>query len=222
MGRSKKKSQTPRRTSTRKRERTAKGKYYDEHFGDFTSETHVTGLHDITPPIAPELDSTRIIEELVAANEEGGLGGSSGLNILECPTDGGTTNIVENSLQYLSHIYDLHHLFLDKYGEFETDMITHHEFDQAKIAEDDLEINVDEADNHVVVIVEQEEVEEAEQERGARVKAEGREVGSPGVLSLKLKQKNTECDELRQRVFELTQKMKVGADRIRYLENNDY
>ena len=78
MTKNKKRVQTPRRKSARKRERTLKGQYYDEHINEFTSETHVTGSLDITPPIASDLDTTRAIEDRLL--DEEGFGGASGSN----------------------------------------------------------------------------------------------------------------------------------------------
>ena len=113
------KSQTPRRKSTRKRERTIKGQYYDEHFGEFSAETHVTGSLDVTPPICPDLDTTRAIEQLIA-NDTGGCDDVPGGNLHDLSlTAANTDNLEEipaldkDTLLYLSNVYD-------RYEELET------------------------------------------------------------------------------------------------------
>ena len=69
-------SRTPRRTSTRKKMRSMKGQYYDEHFNEFTAETEITTggvstLENSTPSIGKDLDTTVDIVDRITSNDTG-------------------------------------------------------------------------------------------------------------------------------------------------------
>ena len=146
------KSQTPRRKSSRKSKRTLKGKYYDEQFGEFSGETHVTGSLDVTPPIAPDLDTTRVIEQQIANDEE---------------SNNRYEDLEEDSLQFLCNVYDL----LEGYRELEA--VEADPLDMVEAQGDEVEMNKfvqnDASDNDVdnMVVVEKERKEEVEQVIGA-------------------------------------------------------
>ena len=197
---------------------------YDEHLNEFTAETHVTGKRgefplealESTPPIAQDLDTTKTIEELIASAEHDDQTDSDSseesvnIEVEEVHPD------LEDSLQFLTNVYDLHHIHHYVY-------ISYHEVEQVEIGgivtkeqevdEDDkiLTENVTpvaeevrqtkEDSNNAREITEGEEIKEKVEE----VQMKEDEKGYPEVrmkseniklLSIKLADKNRECDLL--------------------------
>ena len=95
-------SRTPRRTSSRKRMRSMKGQYYDEHFNEFQAETEIiTGsastLEDPTPSIGNNLDTTVDIVNRITSNDSD----------LENSLSSEDVDLEEPN-QFLSNLYELH------------------------------------------------------------------------------------------------------------------
>ena len=149
---------------------------------------------------------------------------------------------LEDSLKFLNNVYDLHHTHHYVY-------ISYHEVEHVemagivtkeqgvvvddKIVTEDVTSVAEEVrqtkkdSNNAREITEGEEIKEKVEE----VQMKEDEKGYPEVrmkseniklLSIKLADKNRECDLLGKRMFEMTQEMKITTDRMKQLEENNY
>ena len=239
MGRRRKATgQTPRRKSTRKRERSLKGQFYDENFSDFSTETELGegSILNTTPAIGRDLDldTTRDIVERI----------HSGDNI---PTE--DIDTIEKSLHpdlsfetfYLENIDRLYKenpvlmnyvLFniVDPVAGTEEDrleastvtiteggfVLNHEEPEERQDTKKDNLFNREMAKFDIVekdeVVLDNKKCEES----GIGNELLGNNVPS---LSVKLDQKNRECELLSKHLFEKSQRLKVLSDRVQQLGN---
>ena len=193
-GKKKRTGQTPRRKSARKRERSLKGQYYDDHFSEFSGETDLAqgSILDMTPATevgistGSESERTIDIEEIISS-------------------DAGET------IQFLENIYCLYHSqpVLMNYILFN--------IIDPEVIPEEVKIGHSAVDNTVEVVVSEEERSEETSVLGKQM--QGNNVPLP--VPLEEYQRNKECDLLSKQLFEKSQRIKVLTDRVQQLENNN-
>ena len=196
-------SRTPRRTSSRKRMRSMKGQYYDEHFNEFQAETEIiTGsastLEDSTPSIGNNLDTT--VDIVNRITNDSGL--SDELDVSEQPLGNSLSSEdvdLEEPNQFLSNLYELHLMQMQN-CHFQYSLVESACFNRS---------------DSVAIFCENNTPTKSKDEDDDIKKDEC------SKITWQLNQKTLECDSLSKQLIELVHEKKILSDRVNHLENEE-